>query len=122
MPMYYMGDMLPIKLLVIYNNRLSLFSILLRPFVVVVVAVVVGFDDVTVALHLNAVHRFLYIYICVHHHHHYRYSQFPKAKKHAFFSWPMLHVFTLTHKHVRRVTHTVSQSASQTDRNRKTYR
>lgn len=57
---FIMSDVLPIKSLVIYNNRLSLFfplSISLRTFVVVV------FDDISVVLHSNAVHRFLIGYV-----------------------------------------------------------
>lgn len=79
---YYMGDMLPIKLPVIYNNRLSLFSILLRPFGVVVGGG--GSDDVTVVLHLNAVHRFLYK--CAHHHHHYTVTANFRKRKNTLFT------------------------------------
>lgn len=90
-----MGDMLLIKLPVIYNNRLSLFSILLRPFVVVVV----GFDDVTVLFYTQM--RFIAFYICAHHHSSLSFLQTFNEKKSSFLLWPVLHV----HRHINTHAH-----------------
>lgn len=95
MPSYYMDDMLPIKLLVIYNNRLSLFSILLRPFGVVVGGGCCCFTlkcGSSLFIQMRSPPSSLPLL-----------PIFKSEKKHAFLFCD--HVF-FTHKHLRRVTHT----------------